>query len=324
MVMDELDEGQKAVFAQAPFDHLDAADIIIRSSDGIHFRMIKVLLSLASTIFKDMLALPRSDIESIDETRDGLAIVDLTETSETIKGLLSFCYPAIYTGKVVLETLSEISALLEAATKYEMEGIRKDLIQSLIRPQFLEQQSLRVYAIACRNKLEAEARLAAKYTLRRPILEHPYFPELASIDAEKLYCVQMYRKECAEAAMKVATEHTWIIGDSYAFLNCGCRDDDFVESYTFIQSTPSRKHKYGYQLTVIVHPWWLEYMESARVALQISSQGETVKSLTTVGDAFAAAKKCSACRSTVVLDFRRFLDKFEEEVENRIAKVCII
>jgi hypothetical protein len=123
--------------------------------------MIKALLSLASTIFKDMLGLPRSESDSIDETRDGLPIVDLTEISRTIKGLLSFCYPVIYTGKVELETLSEVSALLEAARKYEIEGIRKDVVQSLTRTRFLEQEPLRVYAIACRHKLEAGAWLAA-------------------------------------------------------------------------------------------------------------------------------------------------------------------
>src|ERR1700691_3221543 len=106
MSFDIADENQGTVFAQAPFDHVDAADIIIRSSDGMHFRMIKLLLSLVSPIFKDLFNLPRStEEEGIDETKDGLPIVDLTEKSGTIKNLLSFCYPAIYNGDVGLETL---------------------------------------------------------------------------------------------------------------------------------------------------------------------------------------------------------------------------
>jgi hypothetical protein len=108
------------------------------------------------------------------------------------------------------------------------------------------------------------------------------------------------------------------------FFNCGCKDDDFVKAYTQIRSYPSRKYKHGYTLTVIVHPWWLEYMESARVALQSSSRGETVEGLKTMGYAFAAAHKCSACRPKVVSDFRQFVDKFAEEIENKIPEVCII
>ena len=321
--MDAVDKNQHAVFAHAPFDHLDAADIIIRSSDGVHFRMIKVLLSLVSTIFKDMFDLPRSENNSVDETRNGLPIVDLTESSGTIKNLLSFCYPAIYAAKVRLETLSEVGALLEVAMKYEMGGICKDVIESLIKPPFLQEEPLRVYAIASRHKLKEQATLAAKYTLRRPILQDTYFPELASISGRELYHVLRYRKDCAEAAMKVATEHSWITQDGYAFFNCGCADDE-IAGYTQIRSASSRRYKRGYSLKVGVHRWWFEYMESARLALQSSSHGETVKKLTTLDHTFAMAQTCSACGPNVVADLRRFINKFREEIEQRISEVCII
>jgi hypothetical protein len=314
------DQDQGDAFAHAPFDHLDSADIIIRSSDGVHFRTVKLLLSLSSPIFKGMFSLPRS-AEGIDETKDSLPIVDLTENSGTIKSLLSFCYPAVYTGKVGLD-MSEISAVLEAAKKYEMEETHNSAVQCLAKPPFLEQEPLRVYAIACRHKLKEEAILAAKYTLRRPLLGDAYFPELTSIDARKLYRIQLYHKECAEAAMKVANDHTWIISADYAFFDCrGQESQDESSSYTRVLSPPSRKYKHGFQKTALVHSWWLEYMESTRVALESSSHGQTVKNLSRVGPAFAAADRCPVCRPTVAAHFQKFVEKFAAEVDNRIADV---
>jgi hypothetical protein len=313
-IMAELVVRQETVFAQAPFDHFDSADIIIRSSDGVYFRMVKLLLSLASPVFKDMFGLPRS-ADGIDETKDGLPVVDLTEDSGTIKNLLSFCYPVIYTGRMGFMDLSEVHSMLEAANKYEMEGIRKDVVQNLTKPEFLANEPLRVYAIACRHKLEAEALLAVKSTLIRPVLGDAYFPELVSMDARQLYSAMLYRKECAQAAMKVAKDHTWITS-SYAFFDCG--DQDECQSFTEILSPPSRKYKRGFVKLVSVYSWWMEYMESSRMALETSSSSQTVKNPSQVGDAFAAADKCGPA---VVTDFREFVETFAAEIDKRIAEV---
>ena len=312
----EKDQG--AVFAKSPFHHPDG-DIIIRSSDGIHFRMMKLLLSLASPIFKDMFSLPRSADENIDEFLHGLPIVDLTESSRTIENLLSSCYPAIYGKTSGLQGLSDVSALLEAAKKYEMEETGRAVVPFLTKPQFLAQEPLRVFAIACRYKLDAEAILAAKHTLHRSILEDKYSQESEMIDGGTLYRVLQYRNECAEAAMKVAKIHTWIKSDYYAFFDCRNQDEDRL--CTDISSPPSRKYKHGYDRGVSVHIWWMEYMESTRVALQTATCGETVRDLIRVGPAFAAANKCSTCRLTVAADFRQFVDEFAKEVDDRISMV---
>ena len=43
--------------AKAPFDDLQA-DLILQSSDKVHFRVFKPILSIASPIFKDMFSIP--------------------------------------------------------------------------------------------------------------------------------------------------------------------------------------------------------------------------------------------------------------------------
>ena len=82
-----------STYAAAPFDHAKA-DIILRSSDNIDFRVFKLLLSLASPFFETLFDIPQPAEEVGDqEVKDGLAVVRVTEDSKTLDALLRFCYP---------------------------------------------------------------------------------------------------------------------------------------------------------------------------------------------------------------------------------------
>jgi BTB/POZ domain len=71
------------------FDVPDA-NIIIRSSDLVDFRVHKSVLAMASPFFKDLLSLPQpSDSESFD----GLHVIRLPEDSELLGSLVSMLYP---------------------------------------------------------------------------------------------------------------------------------------------------------------------------------------------------------------------------------------
>jgi hypothetical protein len=66
------------------------ADLIIRSSDLVNFRVHKSVLALASPFFKDLLSLPQpSESESVD----GIPVVQLPECSELLNCLVSMIYP---------------------------------------------------------------------------------------------------------------------------------------------------------------------------------------------------------------------------------------
>lgn len=51
--------------------------------------------------------------------------------------------------------------------KYIVGDVQKRLVKVLISPKFLEKEPVRVFAIACRYKLEVETRLAARQSLGR-------------------------------------------------------------------------------------------------------------------------------------------------------------
>jgi len=66
------------------------ADLIIRSSDSVDFRVHKPVLAMGSPIFRDMFSLPQpSDSEFVD----GLPVVRLDEDSGLLNSLISILYP---------------------------------------------------------------------------------------------------------------------------------------------------------------------------------------------------------------------------------------
>ena len=96
-----------STYAAAPFDHAKA-DIILRSSDNIDFRVFKLFLSLASPFFETLFDIPQPDEENGDqEIKDGLVVVPVTEDSKTLDALLRFCYPCTLADVLNLEVLKD-------------------------------------------------------------------------------------------------------------------------------------------------------------------------------------------------------------------------
>jgi hypothetical protein len=78
--------------ATSPLKAFDIPDanLIIRSSDFVDFRVHKSVLALTSPFFKDLLSLPQpSDSEIVD----GIPVVQLPESSELLNSLVSMLYP---------------------------------------------------------------------------------------------------------------------------------------------------------------------------------------------------------------------------------------
>ncbi len=92
------------------FDIPDA-NIIIRSSDLVDFRVHKSVLAMTSPFFKDLLSLPQpSDSESVD----GLPVVQLPEDSELLNSLVSILYPI---STVIPSSYEKVSYLLAAGRR---------------------------------------------------------------------------------------------------------------------------------------------------------------------------------------------------------------
>ena len=88
--MHEREDTQAEINPTIPTMSPPDANIIIRSSDLVDFRVHKSVLAFVSPFFRDLLSLPQpSDSESID----GLPVVELSEDSELLNSLVSILYP---------------------------------------------------------------------------------------------------------------------------------------------------------------------------------------------------------------------------------------
>jgi len=145
---------------------LPDANIIIRSSDLVHFRLHKSVLALVSPFFEDLLSLPQP---SDGETVDGLPVVQLSEDSELLNSLVSILYPV---RRVIPSSYEKVLYLLAACQKYEMAAVQSFIRDEVNRgafPAAKDAEAFCAYAIASGIGLIQEMENAARQTLDHPM-----------------------------------------------------------------------------------------------------------------------------------------------------------
>ncbi|KAI0713547.1 hypothetical protein C8Q76DRAFT_568430, partial [Earliella scabrosa] len=144
--------------ASFPFDK-PGADLILRSSDRVDFRVRSHILLEASSFFETMLSLPQPP--SGPSQTDERPIIELAEDSVVLEALLRICYPIEKEDSH--RTLAEVEPILRAALKYDMAlpigVLKKELVSAVAGAP------VQTWAVACRLGLESVARLAADTTL---------------------------------------------------------------------------------------------------------------------------------------------------------------
>ncbi|KAI8969371.1 hypothetical protein BD414DRAFT_280299 [Trametes punicea] len=193
--------------ASGPFDR-DDADLIMRSSDRVDFYVHRIILSLASPIFAGMFTLPQPC-----NTTPNLALVDVVEDSEVIDVFLRICYPIPDPDVFSLDLIREVMA---AAIKYEATAAVAAMKRALSHPRLLEDDPLRVFAIACYFGLEEEAKAAAEKAVIKEVVMGKTCLELDQIPAAAYYrLLQLVRtrktvKSKAPVLERIAVDFTGI------------------------------------------------------------------------------------------------------------------
>lgn len=147
-------------YAPPPFDH-PKADLILRSDDGVDFRVSTFILAISSEFFANMFNDGRPDQ---DERRDNCPVVRVQEHSRTLQSLLTLIYPI---DPPVLDDIEYIQACLAAALKYDMKSV-VNLMKTALRSMAPEAPFC-VWAVAVRYGLEVEAQAAAAVLVRQNI-----------------------------------------------------------------------------------------------------------------------------------------------------------
>lgn len=184
-------------YASSPFDNTLDGDLILRSSDRIDFRVVPAILRLASPFFASMLEVGQSLPSASDgaqadgdEIRDGCRVVPVSEDSATLDTLLRIIYPQEYPS---LDDFKKLAHVLAASLKYDM--AKATVLTSTKLCGFVAQNPVRVWAVAVRNRLEVEARLAAAEICRQAIVVLDVFPEeMRDISSGAYYRLLQYRR----------------------------------------------------------------------------------------------------------------------------------
>ena len=278
------------------------ADVVLRTSDLVDFRIHTLVLSLVSPVFDSMFSLPQPP-----DAEDALPVISVSESSRTLEKFLGFCYPA---GDPELADLNDVEDMLEVMSKYDVEEVKKRVRKSLLAPIFLENEPLRVFAIAQRYHLEYETRRAALYTLRRPQFK-AYCAELEHISAGPYYRLAEYGARCRTAAAHVATvpNFNWIPRAFTWFL---CRENSSLDT-EFRSSNSTRKMDRKH--------WWLAYMRAVSAALADIPWFNTPKISQEIDVAMNKALACNTCRESIITEMRTSNQLLAAEVERVVTEV---
>ncbi|KAJ7022055.1 hypothetical protein C8F04DRAFT_971945, partial [Mycena alexandri] len=190
--------------AGAPFDDEDA-DMILRSSDLVDFRVHKLFLSKASLVFRDMISLQaRGPLSSSSSSPNatypdalsptGLPIVPLLdEPAPAVDMLIRFCYIPLIPA---LPTLSDIELALHLGSKFQMPHMLAAAKSSILAQ--MESGVLpadRVFAFGWLHRQRDIVLAAASHPSREPLLAGPPYPEYELIPALALHKLLAFRRQ---------------------------------------------------------------------------------------------------------------------------------
>ncbi|KAJ7463940.1 hypothetical protein FB451DRAFT_452500 [Mycena latifolia] len=189
-------------FVPGPPFNDPGADVILRSSDMIDFRVHRLVLSLASPFFEQMFSLPQPTAEPEVPT------IIVTEPAAVLDRALRFWYPGA--GPILRQTLDELREVLEALImKYDMQFIVPAAKRHL--RDYLDQDPVAVYAISCRHEWKDVALEAAKASLRLPLrnFEPARRPQLNHITGDAYHTLLHYHSECGKIAKSTSSSLKW-------------------------------------------------------------------------------------------------------------------
>ena len=129
------------------------ADIILRASGGKEFYAHKLVLSLASPVFRDMFSVPQPP-----DTSSKIPIIDVDDPPETLETFLQIIYPIRNPPINGAETLA---SLLRLADKYDAKAAldaHKDYLPSIC----VGTPPIYMYATLCACGREKEAEASAR------------------------------------------------------------------------------------------------------------------------------------------------------------------
>lgn len=335
--------------AGTPFNSPDA-DIIIRSSDGRDFRVHRLILGLASVTFKDMFAaqpqpaLPDASVAVSDDFKDGIPVVRLTESSDTLRIFFKLLYPGDppkISGRAVTV------AIVKAMDKYMVEDYPKTITSALLA--LSDEAPHVVLAFAFRHNVALQVREAAAHsTLKLPaVIRSNPFPddELELLTIKQYHEILVYHQRCTAVASMALDTLKWATKD-WAEVACGREKSGGVLYWASTSRSPSgcicartlrrltveachilgeskrweRKSSKPKEISIPVAVWATEFIAGCQAALWVGPHWDIVANAS-VSSAVEQARRCSICGPKAEGELKNIAEHLAGAVKMGIEKV---
>jgi len=309
--------------AEPPFDSSPRADLILRSTDGMDFYIMKAFLIFDSPVFQNIFL--KSKLSSTRQTQDGLGLVQLDEDSKVIRHILLFCYPGV---PPELESLDEIVAVLRVAEKYEMEALGKQVRSILVASPFMRKDPLRVFSLAFRYGWETVGIIAARNTLAIPQQHLSFSEELSFVTGLELYRLTDFRYRCAKEIRRRIFSYLNSYGgqeifqrENYVWTNYLKHDRNCTEAVLFYQPTTEITELASFTYEG-AREWWVNYFIKLLRRLEVCPTAKTVLFDEKLSEsALIAAAPCPTCAAAAFIDLPKFKKLLAERISQLIAQV---
>jgi hypothetical protein len=193
----ESQSGQSTM-PDAPFDN-PGADFILKSCDGVDFRVFKIILSMTSPVFANMFTIPTPSLGGPESqpVHDGLPFSEVSESSRDLDLGLRHCYPI--RSPELVESKDALS-LLEFGRKYQVEVLIPPLTCYL--KVLTQRDPFGAYCLAVKYDYDDIVKAAARSCLRLPITKLKCDVQHC-ITLEEYQALIEYYSSCGAAASKV-------------------------------------------------------------------------------------------------------------------------
>jgi len=321
----------KAADPGPPFNSTSRADIILRSSDGVEFYVMKAFLIYASQVFDTMFTLPQSNNSNEKQSTNGLDVVVMAEDSKMLRWMLLFCYPGSHP---MPEETEDILNLASIADKYDMDAISKEVQEILVASSTIKEDPLRIFAIAVHHGWESVGRAAARSTLALRLQDLPSSNELAIISGMDLYHLTQYRYQCSSAIRKwISQKGAVFLGrqreglDTFVWwkVNYLQRNNHCMTQRIFDYKPSGRGEK---AITIscegLTSPWWTEYIKSILKELEFCPfEGTIYDDGGCTSEALTGAASCSFCAASAYKDFPVYKELLAKGIAEVIDEVWV-
>ncbi|KAF7362657.1 BTB domain-containing protein [Mycena venus] len=292
---------------RSPFDDGGAgADVILRSSDGIDFHVHRLVLSLASSVFKDMFAFPQPDSDPVIPT------VQVSESARILDLVLRFWYPGAE--PTVVQTLDDLRETLEALImKYDVKFVVPSAKKKL--REHLADDPVAVFSIACRLQWKDVALEAAKESLKLPLraFESERPRQLQYMTAETYHTLLQYHSECAKVAASATAALQWANCQDIPGVNCTNWADPIA--------CPRTGHwTFAHNTMAPLTAWFSAYLDGATGVLS-RSPAARLDSVDLLSLPLTKLGSCSSCRVDGFLELMNFLEILRAKIDGDINSI---